>query len=133
MGNKAAFKNGYDLVCHSQGAVVCRTLVENMDDHGVHTLISMAGPQMGAWGEKIKTNAGVNHMLLQADLSHLIYTPMLQRSNSVANLWNDPTKHSEFVAGNQFRPVFNGLTSDVRGNARRKANFIRLRRAVFLV
>jgi len=131
--DKESFKNGYDLVCHSQGAVICRALLMDMDDHEVHTFISMAGPQMGAWGDELKLSSGVNKMLLEADLGTLVYAPMLQRSNSVANLWNDPMRQKEFVESNEFLPKYLGLTDDKKENARRKANFIRLRKAVFLV
>jgi len=131
--DKESFKNGYDLVCHSQGGVICRALVMDMDDHEVHTFISMAGPQMGAWGDELKLSSGVNKMLLQADLGDLVYAPMLQRSNSVANLWNDPTRQKEFVEQNEFLPKYLCLTDDEKENARRKANFIRLRKAAFLV
>jgi len=44
------YENGYALVCHSQGALLCRTIVERMDDHNVHTLIALAGPQQGVYG-----------------------------------------------------------------------------------
>lgn len=130
------FKGGYDLLCHSQGAVICRAVVQYMDDHEVHTLISMAGPQMGAWGDHFSSQANVNHMVdisLKADLTPMFYSPMLQRSNSVANLWNDPLRQKDYVEHNEFMAVYNGLTPDAKGNARRKKNFVRLSKAVFFV
>merc|ERR1712178_13798 len=38
----------------------------------------------------------------------------------------------EYLRGNLFLPIYNGLTSDSAGNAQRKANFLRLKRAVFV-
>jgi hypothetical protein len=128
------FENGYNLVCHSQGALICRCLVEYMDDHAVHTLISMAGPQMGAWGDHWNFNAGgLEGLVIKADLSGLIYSQLLQATNSVANLWNDPLHQNQFLHGSKFLAIFNGLTDDVQGNARRKQNFIRLQKACFFV
>ncbi|KNC70931.1 hypothetical protein SARC_16537 [Sphaeroforma arctica JP610] len=45
-----SFSAGYHLVCHSQGALTCRAVVETMDDHHIHTFVSLAGPQMGIYG-----------------------------------------------------------------------------------
>lgn len=45
------FKDGYHLVCHSQGALICRCLTEYIDTHNIDTLVSMAGPQMGVYDE----------------------------------------------------------------------------------
>jgi len=132
--NPSAMKNGYHLVCHSQGGLICRTLVEYMEDHKVHTLISLAGPQMGVYGpaffDFIK-----NHPLLKnvtyETLWTVAYTTLLQKLLSVVNIWHDPMHAASFLHDNEFLPKYNGLTQD-SGNAVRKANFIRLEKAVFL-
>ena len=41
------YKNGYNLICHSQGNMVCRFAIESWPEHNVKTYISLAGPQMG--------------------------------------------------------------------------------------
>ena len=46
----AAYAGGYHLVCKSQGALICRCVVEEMDDHNVDTFVSLAGPQVGVYG-----------------------------------------------------------------------------------
>jgi len=136
--NPKDFEGGYDLIGHSQGGMISRTLVEYMDDHAVHTLISMAGPQSGVYGDKVSENSGLDKanfqtMLLKVDLSKMMFFNSLQESNSVANMWNDPLDHSDYVKRNMFLPVYAGLTDDPRNNERRKANFCRLSKAVFLV
>jgi len=134
-----AFQYGYDLVCHSQGALICRCLAEEMDDHEVHTLISLAGPQMGVFGNHFSLPGGLMpvHLGINGDLGNMPYTQLLQKSSSVANMWNDPLHHNMFVEKSKFLAVFNGLQNrtdtDSREIARRKSNFVRLRKACFFV
>lgn len=125
-----SMQRGYDLVCHSQGALLCRCLVEYLDDHKVHTLVSLAGPHMGVFGTSLAFNAAG---ILTADLGNLAYSGLLQASSSIANMWHDPTREDEYLEKNVFLPLYNGLTDDAKGNDKRKANFLRLERAVFLV
>jgi len=39
----STFADGYHLFCHSQGALLCRALIEEWDDHKVINYISAAG------------------------------------------------------------------------------------------
>lgn len=129
-----AFAEGYNLLCHSQGALICRAVVQDMDDHNVRTLVAMAGPQLGVFGAPaywIRHLAGVGE-LAASNPSGLAYSKMLQDTFSVANMWNDPTMQDRFLRQNLFLPKYNGLTNDAAGNARRRQNLLRLDRAVFL-
>ena len=40
------YSQGYHLVCHSQGALLCRCIAQEWDDHKVSVLVSLAGPQV---------------------------------------------------------------------------------------
>lgn len=62
----------------------------------------------------------------------LFYSEFAQRSNSVANMWHDPGNENLYEQKNMFLPLYNGLLVHDPNNARRKSNFIRLHRAVFL-
>ncbi|CAI5703453.1 hypothetical protein KXD40_001269 [Peronospora effusa] len=43
----ATYANGYHFLSHSQGASVARGVIEEMDDHNVHSFISLAGDGNG--------------------------------------------------------------------------------------
>uniref|UniRef100_A0A0G4G7V7 palmitoyl-CoA hydrolase n=1 Tax=Chromera velia CCMP2878 TaxID=1169474 RepID=A0A0G4G7V7_9ALVE len=89
------FKNGYNLVCHSQGAVICRALVSTWSEHQVQTFVSLAGPQMGVEGY----GQGVLKSLPGWALSlgtEVFYTPPMQRQASFANYWKDVNMYSRY-------------------------------------
>lgn len=107
------YKHGYTLLCHSQGALTCRTVVQRFDSLNVHTLIAMAGPQGGqygipaGWQKKVPWARGLAF--------EFMYTDSLQKSLSIANFWKDPrTKASPFFTPrksyckkNDFLPKYN--------------------------
>mmetsp|Transcript_4902 Transcript_4902/g.8072 ORF Transcript_4902/g.8072 Transcript_4902/m.8072 type:complete len:302 (+) Transcript_4902:80-985(+) len=127
----SSFADGYHLVCHSQGALICRCVIEAMDDHNVHTFISMAGPQGGVYGpDYFSFLPSVFQTLTADEIYRLAYESWAQKTISVANMWNDPKRQDEFLAGNTFLPMYNGLVGDATTF---KANFLRLERGVFLV
>ena len=45
--NASVFSNGYHFLGHSQGGLMMRSVIQNFDDHNVHTFVSMAGVQLG--------------------------------------------------------------------------------------
>jgi len=141
------YKNGYTLLCHSQGALTCRTVVQRMDDHNVHTFISLAGPQMGEFGIPSGWQAKIPW---GRDLAYpFMFSKTLQSSLSIANFWNDPRPTSnifgrpetDYHLANTFLPVLHndparrtqgpGKERNDTEAARYKMNFLRLQRAVF--
>lgn len=127
-----AFADGYHLVCHSQGALICRCLTEHMDDHSVDTLVSMAGPQLGVYDDAFFSF--FKHPALQTltldEVYKLAYWDTAQETLSVANMWSDPYHAAEYLAGNVFLPLYNNVVSP---DARYKANFLSLKKAIFTV
>jgi len=145
------FHQGYNLLCHSQGALVCRVAVQVMDHHRVVNFISLAGPQMGVYGTTwlesaqpfLEKNLPIPALpafipqsvmsmgagILASNFYSFAYTT-LQNSTSLANLWHDPLHEEEYLKGNVFLPRANGEVG--RGSVG-KGNFVKLRKAVFLV
>mmetsp|Transcript_80862 Transcript_80862/g.142630 ORF Transcript_80862/g.142630 Transcript_80862/m.142630 type:complete len:397 (-) Transcript_80862:87-1277(-) len=152
------FAGGYNLLCHSQGAVICRALCEAMPNHRALSLVSLAGPQMGVYGStwlehaepffeaqipmpklpdfplpipglgEVKKAAG---SVAKGSFYQLAYTSMLQ-SVSLANLWHDPLHVESYLRGNVFLPLANGETA-ASSKSGYRSNFLRLQKATFLV
>ncbi|GMF18374.1 unnamed protein product [Phytophthora lilii] len=64
--NVATYANGYHFLSHSQGASVARGVIEEMDDHNVHSFISMAGDGNGNFFGPQASDAVPLQVLLQA-------------------------------------------------------------------
>eukprot|EP00164_Ancoracysta_twista_P005688 GFYU01007811.1.p1 GENE.GFYU01007811.1~~GFYU01007811.1.p1 ORF type:complete len:219 (+),score=69.07 GFYU01007811.1:2-658(+) len=127
--NPAAYADGYHLVCHSQGGLSCRQVIQEMDDHKIDTFISMAGPQMGVYGEYSVMKYMWPSVLLP-NLWRLLYNPVLQNMLSVANMWHDPNVENNFIVNTNFIPELNNLRLH-DNSARYRNNFLRVQKAVF--
>jgi len=127
------YKDGYHLVCHSQGALICRCLTEYMSDHNIDTLISMAGPQMGVYDEAFFEffPDSIEKLTLE-EIYHLAYTSPMQLSLSVANMWSDPYHVDDYLSKNTFLPKYNGLIDHDKKDEF-KENFLSLNKAIFVV
>ena len=89
--------NGFHWVTHSQGAILARSVIQNLPIGSkiqIHTYISMAGPQMGQWGE-----CSMNRSDIPDDVAHkmsrpygwmFFYNVVAQNEFSFANYWHDP-------------------------------------------
>jgi palmitoyl-protein thioesterase len=131
---KQIFKYGYDLVCHSQGAVICRALIQETDHH-VSSFISLAGPQMGVFGDGWISffPPGLKNLTI-SNAWEFAYADWAQATLSPANLWHDPHHQLLFVEKDLFMRTLQGAdVRDIVGIARRKRNFLKLNKASFLV
>jgi hypothetical protein len=85
-------EDGYTLLCHSQGALTCRTVLERFDNHSIHTFISLAGPHMGefgipaGWQSKIPWGRDLAYSSFLTGLTANTF----QKDLSIANFWHDP-------------------------------------------
>ncbi|KAE9353736.1 hypothetical protein PF008_g4859 [Phytophthora fragariae] len=133
--NDSRFDKGYHFVGHSQGGGLARAVVENMDDHKVHSLVSLAGVQNGMfYGPQPEDMVPLSVMInvlgpqlltadvmdfssyskadwrgkVQRDLSALGADPTLQTKYSLMNMARPPVKNY-FVGTNQYLPSLNNI------------------------
>ncbi|GMF30717.1 unnamed protein product [Phytophthora lilii] len=64
--NAATYAKGYHFISHSTGASIARGVIEEMDDHNVHSFISMAGDGNGNFFGPQASDAMPLQVLLQA-------------------------------------------------------------------
>merc|ERR1711998_731248 len=95
----------YQLVCHSQGALVCRAVLQQMDDHRVTHAILTAGPLEGVYGNIM--DIPMASQLIHAG-SSIILNGFLQDHLSVANLIHDPVDTEHYKKDNHCIPILDG-------------------------
>ena len=132
--SNASYAEGYHLVCKSQGALLCRLVLEEMDDHTVLNFVSLAGPQAGVYGDGFFEGAPQWVQDLAVDeIWRFAYTAAAQNHISDANMWRDQKHLDTYRNVNPVLPLYDGETADAASLVRFKANFVRLRKAVFCV
>lgn len=109
--HSSSFASGYNLVCHSQGALVCRAFLMTTKTHGVSTYFSLSGPHLGQYGvigemEKFFPN-------LTTETSwRALYTEEAQLTFSASNYWNDPFHQQKYLEAVKFLPELDNLTTN---------------------
>jgi len=48
--NDTKLKDGFNLLCHSQGGLICRAYIERINNPPVYNFVSWAGPHDGVYG-----------------------------------------------------------------------------------
>ncbi|POM73658.1 Hypothetical protein PHPALM_9476, partial [Phytophthora palmivora] len=166
------YANGYHFLAHSTGGSIARGVIEEMDDHNVHSFISMSGDGNGNFYGPQPSDAVPLQVMLKAlgpyaidatdfnftkyeddpttwkgkfqrDFTELVTTNKeLQEKNSIVNSVIPPLAGAaleNWLKINPFLPKVNNLEncgSDVKcaaDQARRKANFVKLKAAHFFV
>lgn len=131
-------KNGitdFNLVCHSQGAVLCRAYLQLNPGHTAQSFVSLAGPHLGQFGltgEVEQFLPGLRNMTRQ-EASRLLYKKEVQSFFAVANYWRDPFRFSTYRESVPFLTRFNNESVVNNEEAvQYRSNFMKLKRAVFL-
>ncbi|KAG6616378.1 Lysosomal thioesterase PPT2 [Phytophthora cinnamomi] len=135
VANDERFANGYIFIGHSQGAMMARAVIEQMDDHKVHTFVSLAGGVNGIFYGPQEADRNSIHDLgagfgaavlpqnlfdftgytpegyrgkMQADLARRSVDPKIQADYSITNLGRTPVR-DVWLATNEFLPMINNV------------------------
>eukprot|EP00121_Abeoforma_whisleri_P009032 Awhi_evm1s8297 len=108
--NSTIFDNGYDLICHSQGGLICRGLIA-LTNHSVSTLISIASPQLGIFGNPLSDTTFRQDSFLGRAAHAFFYSKAVQNCISISNYWHDPDLENGHDEHNLFLPLINGQSS----------------------
>lgn len=98
--------DGFDLVCHSQGGVICRGYVELYNDPPVRNLLTLVSPNAGEYGglHDDCPIIGYNPLLVFL-LSLIAYDPVMQDHLSIAGYWRDPYQVQRYRENCSFLPL----------------------------
>ncbi|KAG3028696.1 hypothetical protein PC128_g9624 [Phytophthora cactorum] len=135
--NDERFAGGYIFIGHSQGAMMARAVIEQMDDHKVHTFVSLAGGVNGVFYGPQETDRNSIHDLgagfgaavlpqnlfdftvytpeeyrgkMQTDLVRRSMDPKIQAAYSITNLLRIPVR-DVWLSTNQFLPMINNVNT----------------------
>eukprot|EP00644_Phytophthora_capsici_P008018 jgi/Phyca11/20121/fgenesh1_pg.PHYCAscaffold_58_\ len=133
--NDSMFDNGYIFIGHSLGAMLARAVIEEMDNHKVKRLVSVAGLQNGQFigpasdvVESVTNGALLNAYLPETVFNYSLYGPedyhgKLQRDIALYTIENPDTQYEHslfntyrwpqfgsFSTTNFFLPVYNNTS-----------------------
>lgn len=101
-------KDGFHLLCHSQGTIIGRTLIEKYGDPKVLNYISWGGPQAGQFGMPGHIDESFSWIdKLEDDIHKFMYSSWVQKRLSIAQIWKDSTHKDEYLRKNIFLPKLN--------------------------
>lgn len=120
---------GVHLICYSQGGLICRALLCTMEQHNVHSFISLAAPQMGQYGDTQYLRwLFPRHM--KSNLYRLCYTALGQ-GVSICNYWNDPHHRDLYLNSSDFLAPLNDERLHPNASAW-KQNLLRIRNLILI-
>uniref|UniRef100_UPI00358EA668 lysosomal thioesterase PPT2-A-like n=1 Tax=Myxine glutinosa TaxID=7769 RepID=UPI00358EA668 len=103
-------KDGVNLICCSQGGLICRAILSTTEVHNVKTFISLAAPQMGQFGGESTWLKAIFPGAYKYAF-HFCFTT-LGSLLSVCNYWNDPKHQARYRQNNDFLAVLNNETNN---------------------
>ncbi|MCJ8735566.1 hypothetical protein PDJAM_G00248710 [Pangasius djambal] len=121
--------DGVHLLCYSQGGLVCRGILSTLNDHNVHSFISLSSPQAGQYGDTDYLKYFFPEFV-KSNLYHLCYTAVGQRI-SICNYWNDPHHRDMYVNTSDYLAPLNSERPHPE-SAVWKQNFLRIKKLVLI-
>ncbi|XP_068616460.1 lysosomal thioesterase PPT2-A-like [Brachionichthys hirsutus] len=121
--------NGVHLLCFSQGGLICRAFLATSPDHNVHTIISLASPQAGQFGDTSYLKWLFPEHAKGA-VFRFCYSRLGQKC-SICDYWNDPHHRPQYVKYSSFLAVLNGDRPHSYLEAWR-ANILRIKKLVLI-
>jgi palmitoyl-protein thioesterase len=111
--------DGFNLIGYSLGGVIARGVVEEGSlKSRAYSLVTIASPHRGVcgfpyeWDDRIDEEVA-KHLSctpcrnLEKQIHKAMYKKYLQNLSSIANIWNEPGKHSTYLKENTFLPLYN--------------------------
>ncbi|CAD5118675.1 DgyrCDS7360 [Dimorphilus gyrociliatus] len=126
MNKTSHFEDGYNLLCFSQGGLLCRSFIQSEDKHRVRNFISLSSPQGGQYGNTVY----IHFHLIKEEAYRFFYTLEGQRW-SVGNYWNDPHHHEMYLKYNTFLPKMDNSVITEQ-SAKYKRNLLQLNNFILI-
>lgn len=118
--------NGVHMICHSQGGLLCRAMIETVAGHNIQNFVSLSAPMMGQFGltDYIRT---IFPNYTEDHLYWVMYTKETQDHFSVSNYWHDPY-HLKYY--DEYCTFLTSMNNAVQPAS--KQNFLRLKNMVLV-
>uniref|UniRef100_H3GF99 Piwi domain-containing protein n=1 Tax=Phytophthora ramorum TaxID=164328 RepID=H3GF99_PHYRM len=135
------FADGYVFMGHSMGGLIARAVVEEMDDHKVKTLVTLAAPHLGLFYGPQEADvtpakhlpAGIGELMLSPSVfdfkaySEKEYRGKMQQDFARLSLDTDVQASNAFVNLAWIPPIYLNAVPSSKDNQRRKNNFLKLK------
>jgi palmitoyl-protein thioesterase len=107
--------DGVNLICYSQGGMVCRGFIEAFPDHNVKSFISLSSPQAGQFGDTDYFDFFLPNVT-RDNVYRFCYSEVGEYV-SFCDYWNDPLHQSEYEKCSDFLyPLNSGKQPDYKSN-----------------
>ncbi len=106
--NDPKLQNGFNVIGHSQGALVARYYVERYNNPQVFTYISWGGAQQGVFGIPGTFDNYLKWLDSFEEQAHkLFYSWFFQKFVSLASYWHDTLHYEKYIKKSCFLPYLN--------------------------